>query len=120
MENLKQKFSFFLLNCFFFINSAAFDLTILHDNDVHSRLTEFDYSGSRCGGKNCFGGAARRSFVVKKIRKEEPNTLYLSAGDQFQVRIFQFQSIQINLNQFQVQFFRITIGIFKKLQFRNS
>lgn len=56
-------------------------LTILHTNDVHSRLDPFPKDGSRNSGK---GGAARRAALIKNIRAEEENVLLLDAGDIFQ------------------------------------
>lgn len=56
-------------------------LTILHTNDVHSRIEPFPMDGSRNQG---LGGVARRSALIKKIRSEQPNVLLLDAGDIFQ------------------------------------
>ncbi|WP_020606690.1 bifunctional metallophosphatase/5'-nucleotidase [Spirosoma spitsbergense] len=56
-------------------------LTILHTNDVHSRLDPFPMDGSRNAGK---GGVARRATLVQKIRQENPNVLLFDAGDIFQ------------------------------------
>ncbi|NIJ54350.1 bifunctional metallophosphatase/5'-nucleotidase [Dyadobacter arcticus] len=56
-------------------------LTILHTNDVHSRIEPFPMDGSRNQG---LGGVARRAALVKKIRQEQPNVLLLDAGDVFQ------------------------------------
>ena len=56
-------------------------LTILHTNDVHSRLDPFPMDGSRNAGK---GGVARRATLIQKIRQENPNVLLFDAGDIFQ------------------------------------
>ncbi|MGJ1524175.1 metallophosphoesterase [Sphingobacterium spiritivorum] len=56
-------------------------ITILHTNDVHSRIEPFPMDGSRNQG---LGGVARRSTLIQKIRKEEKNVLLLDAGDMFQ------------------------------------
>ncbi|RZM26540.1 MAG: bifunctional metallophosphatase/5'-nucleotidase [Pedobacter sp.] len=56
-------------------------LTILHTNDVHSRIEPFPMDGSRNQG---LGGVARRAALIKKIRAEEQNVLLLDAGDIFQ------------------------------------
>lgn len=56
-------------------------LTILHTNDVHSRIDPFPMDGSRMEG---LGGAARRADMVSLIRKEEQNVLLLDCGDIFQ------------------------------------
>jgi 5'-nucleotidase len=56
-------------------------LTILHTNDVHSRLEPFPMDGGRNQG---MGGVATRSAMIKKIRQEATNVLLLDAGDIFQ------------------------------------
>jgi 5'-nucleotidase len=56
-------------------------LTILHTNDVHSRLEPFPMDGSTNAG---LGGVAARANVIKQIRSEEKNVLLFDAGDIFQ------------------------------------
>ena len=56
-------------------------ITILHTNDTHSQIEPFDISHHKFANK---GGVARRASLVQKIRKENPNTLLLDAGDIFQ------------------------------------
>jgi 5'-nucleotidase len=56
-------------------------LTILHTNDVHSRIEPFPLSDPKYPD---MGGFARRSAVVESIRKENDNVLLLDAGDVFQ------------------------------------
>ncbi len=56
-------------------------LTILHTNDVHSRLDPFPMDGSNNAG---LGGVAARANVIKQIRDTEQNVLLLDAGDIFQ------------------------------------
>jgi 5'-nucleotidase len=56
-------------------------LTILHTNDVHSRLDPFPMDGSRNAGK---GGVARRATLIRTIRQEQKNVLLFDAGDIFQ------------------------------------
>lgn len=56
-------------------------LTILHTNDVHSRLEPFPMDGSKNQG---LGGVAARAELINKIRREEDNVLLLDAGDIFQ------------------------------------
>lgn len=56
-------------------------ITILHTNDVHSRVEPFPLDGSRYAG---LGGAARRAHLISKIRSEEKNVLLFDAGDIFQ------------------------------------
>ncbi|MGK6351109.1 bifunctional metallophosphatase/5'-nucleotidase [Parapedobacter sp. DT-150] len=56
-------------------------LTILHTNDVHSRIEPFPMDGSRNQG---LGGVARRATLVETIRRETRNVLLLDAGDTVQ------------------------------------
>ncbi|GAO44902.1 bifunctional metallophosphatase/5'-nucleotidase [Flavihumibacter petaseus] len=56
-------------------------LTILHTNDVHSRLEPFPMDGSRNQG---LGGVAARALEISKVRAEQRNVLLLDAGDIFQ------------------------------------
>ena len=67
---------------------AAFDLTILHTNDVHARIEQFNAFGSECRAQDaeagaCFGGEARRLTKVNEIRSQRPNVLLLDGGDRF-------------------------------------
>jgi 5'-nucleotidase len=56
-------------------------ITILHTNDVHSRLDPFPMDGSRNQG---LGGVAARAALIQEIREEGREVLLLDAGDIFQ------------------------------------
>jgi 5'-nucleotidase len=56
-------------------------LTILHTNDVHSRLEAFPMDGGKYEGQ---GGVAARATLIKQIRAEQEHVLLLDAGDIFQ------------------------------------
>jgi len=56
-------------------------ITILHTNDVHSRIDPFPMDGSNLQG---LGGVAVRAAKIKSIRQAEKNVLLLDAGDIFQ------------------------------------
>lgn len=56
-------------------------LTVLHTNDVHSRVDPFPMDGGRNEGK---GGVAKRAALISKIRTAEEHVLLLDAGDIFQ------------------------------------
>ncbi|MES2418820.1 MAG: metallophosphoesterase [Bacteroidota bacterium] len=64
-----------------FANGRLQKITILHTNDVHSRVEPFPMDDSRNQG---LGGTARRSALIKKIRSEQEHVLLLDAGDIFQ------------------------------------
>jgi 5'-nucleotidase len=61
--------------------STATKITILHTNDVHSHIEAFGPNDGRNANK---GGVARRAALVETLRKNNPNTLLLDAGDIFQ------------------------------------
>lgn len=56
-------------------------ITILHTNDVHSRIDPFPADDPRNPN---MGGVARRATLIETIRQENPNLLLLDAGDIFQ------------------------------------
>ncbi len=56
-------------------------LTILHTNDVHSRIEPFPMDGGRNQG---LGGVAARAELITNIRKDQEHVLLLDAGDIFQ------------------------------------
>lgn len=56
-------------------------LTILHTNDLHSRIEPFPMDSGRYAG---LGGAAKRATLIQNIRKESEHVLLLDAGDIFQ------------------------------------
>ncbi|PCI35627.1 MAG: metallophosphatase [Flavobacteriaceae bacterium] len=69
------------------LTSLSFDsdtrtkITILHTNDTHSHIDPFDANHPRYANQ---GGIARRATLINSIRKENPHTLLLDAGDIFQ------------------------------------
>lgn len=66
-------------NDFSLYGNRANQLTILHTNDVHSRIEPFEH------GRNAgLGGVARRASLIENIRKEGNPVLLLDAGDIFQ------------------------------------
>ncbi len=56
-------------------------ITILHTNDVHSHIDPFPPTDAKNPN---MGGVSRRASLIESIRKENPNTLLLDAGDIFQ------------------------------------
>ena len=64
----------------FTASAAETVITILHTNDTHSQIDPLP-ANDRNAGK---GGVARRATLVKRIRKENPNTLLIDAGDVLQ------------------------------------
>lgn len=62
-------------------DSAETIITILHTNDTHSQIEPVAANDRLYAGK---GGVARRATLVKRVRKENPNTLLIDAGDVMQ------------------------------------
>ena len=56
-------------------------ITILHTNDTHSHIEPFPSNDPSYANQ---GGVARRMTLIEQVRKENPNTLLLDAGDIFQ------------------------------------
>ncbi len=75
--------------------SADYKLTILHTNDIHSRIESINKYDSTCDAEGeaegtCFGGVARIKTAVDAKRAElaGENFLVLDAGDPFQGSLF--------------------------------
>lgn len=75
--------------------SADYTLTILHTNDIHSRIESINRFDSTCNAEGeaegkCFGGVARIKAAVDAKRAEMAgeNLLVLDAGDPFQGSLF--------------------------------
>ncbi len=64
-----------------FVRPEVTKLTILHTNDMHSRIEPFPMDGGRAQG---LGGVARRAALINQIRQEEEHVLLLDCGDIFQ------------------------------------
>lgn len=84
-------------------------LTLLHTNDVHSRIDPFPMDGSSNQG---LGGAAKRATLIKKIRAQERNILLLDAGDIFQgTPYFNFYEGELEMKLMsQMGYDAVTIG----------
>jgi 5'-nucleotidase len=63
------------------VDDDAVHVTILHTNDVHSRIDPFPVDGSRNSGQ---GGVAKRAAIIDDIRMNSSNVLLFDAGDIFQ------------------------------------
>jgi len=62
-------------------NPGLVKLTILHTNDVHSRIDPFPANDPRFPN---MGGVAPRAELIRKIRAEEQHVLLFDSGDMFQ------------------------------------
>jgi 5'-nucleotidase len=77
------------------VASADFSLTILHTNDIHSRIESINKYDSTCDAEGeaegkCFGGVARIKTKMDELRAQmdNQNVLVLDAGDPFQGSLF--------------------------------
>lgn len=84
-------------------------ISILHTNDVHSRIDPFPLNDPKYPG---MGGAARRAEIINQIRKEEEHVLLFDAGDIFQgTPYFNFYKGELELKLMsQMQYDAATIG----------
>ncbi|KAI9188783.1 hypothetical protein H9P43_000205 [Blastocladiella emersonii ATCC 22665] len=74
-------------------DNKAWNMTLIHTNDIHAHLDQFNSRGVDCTEKDiadhkCFGGAARIRTLVDQIRNSKNNTYLVDAGDQFQGTLF--------------------------------
>ncbi len=80
-------FDYVHLNEFYLVK--AYDLTILHTNDFHGRVEEYQSSGASCTATaTCLGGSSRIKTKADEIRAAKANVLLLDAGDQFQGTLY--------------------------------
>jgi 5'-nucleotidase len=75
-----------LILAFFLAEINAQQLTILHTNDLHSKLTgygpESDYSPLEINNDNTLGGFSRMAAIISSFKQKAPDqTLILDAGD---------------------------------------
>lgn len=84
-------------------------ISVLHTNDVHSRIEPFPLNDAKYPG---MGGAALRATIIEQIRKEEENVLLFDAGDIFQgTPYFNFYKGELELKLMsQMKYDAATIG----------
>ncbi|XP_029451350.1 5'-nucleotidase [Rhinatrema bivittatum] len=76
-----------LLLCRLGSAAAAFELTLLHTNDVHARVEQTSRDSGKCAPSSlpdCYGGVARRLSKVREVRARRSHVLLLDAGDQYE------------------------------------
>lgn len=81
------------LLCSVALPASAFELTILHTNDVHDRFEPINRFDSTCSAEEaeaneCFGGVARLATAIAERREAATNPLVLDAGDWFLGTLF--------------------------------
>lgn len=93
MKKIRLPLLSLLLLCFA-ASSQAFELTVLHTNDVHSMYGGTTEKGTACYAAQCAGGSGgsvRLKQAVDTVRAAEPNVVLLDAGDEFQGTLFYTQ-----------------------------
>ena len=59
-------------------------LSLVHTNDLHSHLLPFnEYGDCTSDNQNCLGGFARIIAFMKNEKQQNPDTIFLEAGDRF-------------------------------------
>lgn len=89
--------------------NEAVKISILHTNDVHSRIDPFPLNDPKYPG---MAGVARRAEIINQIRKEEEHVLLFDAGDIFQgTPYFNFYKGELELKLMsQMKYDAATIG----------
>ena len=64
---------------------AAWELSLLHVNDIHARMEETNKYSSPCTDKDhkagkCYGGLARIVTAVKKVKNEDQVSILYCTG----------------------------------------
>lgn len=68
-------------------NGGWLNLTVIHTNDVHSRVDPANEFGVSCTDQDrqtdrCYGGTARHKTVIERLRKANQHSLLLDGGDE--------------------------------------
>ena len=63
------------------------NLTVIHTNDIHSRVDPANDFGVSCTAQDieqghCYGGAARHKTVIDSLRQAAQHSLFLDGGDE--------------------------------------
>ena len=98
-----------LLPCFLSIpvlnQNDPLKITVVHINDIHAHIEEIKVNTTRCrveDGQVCYGGVARLAFKKNEIFQQDPEALFLNAGDFYQGELFLTDTV--NMNYFQELF----------------
>lgn len=78
MSRLKNFIGVIILTAIFLfsVTVEAAEIMILHTNDIHARILNTDDRGKSMG-------LAEMTAAIKKLRSENPNSLWIDAGDTF-------------------------------------
>lgn len=75
------------------VPNTPFNLTILHTNDFHAHVDQYQNSGAYCPPTlaGCIAGSARLKTKIDEMRAANDNVLLVDAGDQFQGTLYYIQ-----------------------------
>jgi 5'-nucleotidase len=67
------------------IAQNLFPLSIIHLNDMHAKFEETNLQANTCKNPSeCIGGYARVVHMLKELKANRPNVIYMNAADNFQ------------------------------------
>ena len=68
----------------------VFDLTVIHVNGIHAHFEEVSVNTTRCRPEfngDCYGGVARVAAMRNSIMNQDPEAMFLNAGDFYQGKV---------------------------------
>ena len=86
------KFICLLITCTYSLphqkaSNDGLELTVIHVNDIHAHFEEISVNTTRCRAEDrgdCYGGVTRLAGLKNSIMEEDPEALFLNAGDFYQ------------------------------------
>ncbi|CAG9765345.1 unnamed protein product [Ceutorhynchus assimilis] len=70
-------------------DDAVLELSVIHFNDFHARFQEISKSAGTCTNPtSCIGGFSRLYQQIQTLLAEQPDSVLLSAGDNFQGTLY--------------------------------
>ena len=72
------------------LDEVGLELTVIHVNDIHAHFEEVSINTTRCRAEDngdCYGGVARLAGLKNSIITEDPEAIFLNAGDFYQGNI---------------------------------
>jgi len=71
------------------VEDHSLNLTLVHINDFHAHFEQTNVYTARCKDEQatagqCYGGVARLFQAVEDVRAQDPDTIFLNAGDFYQ------------------------------------
>ncbi|XP_060524614.1 apyrase-like [Cylas formicarius] len=71
------------------IYAESFELSVIHVNDFHARYDEVSLAAGDCKTRGeCIGGYSRIYAQIRELLQENPNSVLLNGGDNFQGTLY--------------------------------